>query len=126
MTKKRQWRAIWSDGIVETSEGKYPVYFIDPIRLQQDLTAETELGTPFLAEPGLIILPEVTREGMENAVRQLWEQGYFESLKSLKAEAQKEAIGHGWCLIRERSPDKNSCTEVRSHASLIGRQNPLS
>jgi hypothetical protein len=59
------------------------------------LTAETELGTPFLAEPGLIILPEVTREGMEYAVRQLWEQGYFESLKSLKAEAQKEAIGHG-------------------------------
>lgn len=59
------------------------------------MTAETELGTPFLAEPGLIILPEVTREGMENAVRQLWEQGYFESLKSLKAEAQKEAIGHG-------------------------------
>ena len=77
-----------SDGIVETSEGKYPVYFIDPIRLQQDLKAETELGTPFLAEPGLIILPEVTREGMEHAVRQLWEQGYFESLKSLKAETE--------------------------------------
>jgi len=72
-----------SDGVVETSEGKYPVYFIDPIRLQQDLTAETELGTPFLAEPGLIILPEVTREGMEYAARQLWEQGYFESLREL-------------------------------------------
>jgi hypothetical protein len=81
-----------SDGIVETSEGEYPVYFIDPIRLQQDLEAETELGTPFLAEPGLIILPEVTREGMENAVKHLWEQGYFESLKSLKAK--KETITH--------------------------------
>jgi len=82
-----------SDGIVETSEGEYAVYFIDPIRLQQDLEAETELGTPFLAEPGLIILPEVTLAAMEKAVRQLWEQGYFESLKPLKAETEKETIG---------------------------------
>lgn len=80
-----------SDGIVHSLEGEmYPVYFIDPIRLQQDLEAETESGSPFLAEPGLIILPEVTREAMENAVRQLWEQGYFQSIKSLKAEAEKE------------------------------------
>ena len=82
-----------SDGIVQTPEGEYPVYFIDPIRLQQDLEAEMELGTPFLAEPGLIILPEVTREGMENVVRQLWEQGYFEFLKSLKTGVEKETIG---------------------------------
>ncbi|GBF82853.1 hypothetical protein [Aphanothece sacrum] len=77
-----------SDGIVKTSEGEYSVYFIDPIRLQQDLEAETELGTPFLAEPGLIILPEVTREGMENAVKKLWEQGYFKCLKYLNAEQE--------------------------------------
>ena len=57
---------------------------------KQDLEAETELGVSFLAEPGLIILPEVTYERMENAVRHLWSQGYFESLKSLKAE--KETI----------------------------------
>jgi hypothetical protein len=80
-----------SDGIVHSLEGEmYPVYFIDPVRLQQDLEAETELGSPFLAQPGLIILPEVTREAMENAVRQLWEQGYFQSVKALKAEAEKE------------------------------------
>ncbi|BAZ08948.1 hypothetical protein NIES4071_07540 [Calothrix sp. NIES-4071] len=79
-----------SDGIVESPEGEvYPVYFRDPIRLQQDLEAEKELGSAFLAEPGLIILPEVTREAMENAVRQLWEQGYFESLKPLKPEAEE-------------------------------------
>ncbi len=59
-----------SDGILENQEGEmYRVYFIDPVRLQQDLEAERELGSPFLAEPGLIILPEVTREAMENAVR---------------------------------------------------------
>ena len=80
-----------SDGIVHSPEGEmYPVYFIDPVRLQQDLEAEAELGSPFLAEPGLIILPEVTREAMENAVRQLWKQGYFQSVKALKVEAKKE------------------------------------
>jgi len=83
-------RGYRSDGIVKTPEGEYPVYFIDPIRLQQDLEAETELGTPFLAQPGLIILPEVTLESMENAVRQLWKQGYFESLQCLKAEKEPE------------------------------------
>jgi hypothetical protein len=76
-----------SDGIVESLEGEvYSVYFIDPIRLQQDLEAEEELGSTFLAEPGLIVLPSVTRKAMENAVRQLWKQGYFESLKPLKPE----------------------------------------
>ncbi|WP_243147524.1 hypothetical protein [Scytonema sp. UIC 10036] len=79
-----------SDGIVQSSEGeRYPVYFIDPIRLQQDLEAEEELGSAFLAQPGLIILPEVTREAMENVVRQLWEQGYFEFLKPLKPEVEE-------------------------------------
>ncbi len=79
-----------SDGIVHSPEGEmYPVYFIDPIRLQQDLEAEEELGSAFLAYPGLIILPEVTREAMENVVKQLWKQGYFESLKPLTQEAEE-------------------------------------
>ncbi|MBW4601260.1 MAG: hypothetical protein KME29_17210 [Calothrix sp. FI2-JRJ7] len=79
-----------SDGILQSPEGEmYTVYFIDPIRLQQDLEAEQEAGSALFAEPGLIILPEVTREAMENVVRQLWEQGYFESLKTLKIEAEK-------------------------------------
>lgn len=65
-----------SDGIVQSAEGEmYPVYFIDPVRLQQDLEAETENGSPFLTEPGLIVLPEVTLEAMENVVKKLWRQG---------------------------------------------------
>ena len=67
----------------------YPAYFIDTIRLQQDLEAEQEVGSAFLAEPGLIILAEVTREAMENVVRQLWEQGYFKFLVPLKIEIEE-------------------------------------
>jgi hypothetical protein len=58
-----------SDGIVRCADGKtYSVYFIDPIRLQQDLEAEVECGFPFLAPPGLIVMPELTRSAMENAI----------------------------------------------------------
>ena len=46
-----------SDGIVSCGDGKtYSVYFIEPIRLEQDLEAEVEYGSPFLAPPGLIVL----------------------------------------------------------------------
>ncbi|MCL1465477.1 hypothetical protein [Argonema galeatum] len=78
-----------SDGIVRCRDGKtYSVYFYDPIRLQQDLDEEVELGSPFLAPPGLIVLPELTRPAMENAIAQLWKQGYFDALKPL-AEAEE-------------------------------------
>lgn len=85
-----------SEGIVSLSDGKaYSVYFIDPIRLQQDLESEVEFGSSFLAPPGLIVIPELTRNAMENAIpslrdatrtvsfanAQLWKQGYFDALK---------------------------------------------
>ncbi|MHC5933170.1 hypothetical protein [Nostoc sp.] len=77
-----------SDGIVCCGDGKsYCVYFIDPVRLQQDLEEEVELGSPFLAPAGLIVIPELTRSAMENAIAQLWKQGYFDRLKPL-AEAE--------------------------------------
>jgi hypothetical protein len=73
-----------SDGIVLCGDGKaYSVYFIDPIRLEQDLEAEVECGSPFLAPPGLIVLPELTKSAMENAIALLWKQGYFDALKPL-------------------------------------------
>lgn len=73
-----------SDGIVHCADGKtYSVYFIDPIRLQQDLEAEVECGFPFLAPPGLIVIPELTRSATENAIAQLWKQGYFDALQPL-------------------------------------------
>lgn len=57
------------DRMVSLSDGKaYSVYFIDSIRMQQDLDSEVELGSPFLAPPGLIVIPELSRSAMENAI----------------------------------------------------------
>lgn len=81
-----------SDGVVLAANGKkYPVYFIDPVRLQQELEAEIEAGTPFWAEPGLIVVPEVTREAMENAIKKLWHRGYFCSFDAIAPSAESAA-----------------------------------
>jgi hypothetical protein len=67
---------------VELSNGEqYPVVFYDVERLQQDLEVETKAGIPYIAEPGLIVLPEVTRKNMETAVCRLVEEGFFEALR---------------------------------------------
>ena len=77
----------WLSAHVESEDGcRYSVYFSDPIRLQQDLEEEVQLGKPCFAMPGLIILPEVTIEAIEKAVQVLWKQGFFTYLKAEKNE----------------------------------------
>jgi hypothetical protein len=73
----------WLSAQVETEEGaRYPVYFSDPVRLQQDLEEAQAQGAPCFAEPGLIILPEVTVEAAEQAVQHLWQHGFFAWLRA--------------------------------------------
>jgi hypothetical protein len=75
---QKGWCAI---AAVELPEGgKVDVVFYSPTRLAQDLEAETKAGHPFVAEPGLIVVPDVTLAYMEAAVEQLYGQGYFEHL----------------------------------------------
>lgn len=60
-----------------------PVSFWDPARLTQDLETDVEHGAFCLAEPGMIIVPKVTKTYMAEAVKQLFEGKYFERLLSL-------------------------------------------
>jgi len=77
---------------VEFANGeRYSVVFYDPVRLQQDLQHETDVGNPYIAEPGLIVLPEVTKENMEKAVCCLAEEGYFESLRPASEHADVQS-----------------------------------
>lgn len=67
---------------VEMENGRlYSVFFYDPVRLNQDLIEETENDRPYLAEPGLIVLPEVTVERIEEVVKCLFKKGFFDYLK---------------------------------------------
>jgi hypothetical protein len=58
----------------------YSVVFYDHIRLGQDLEEEVKLGHKFIAEPGMIVLPEVTLENMQFAVNKLEQEGFFAHL----------------------------------------------
>ncbi|MBV9766030.1 MAG: hypothetical protein JOZ48_14385, partial [Acidobacteriaceae bacterium] len=69
----------WYSGVVvELKDGsRYTVFFYDPVRLAQDLQAEAELGRPHLAEPGMIVVPEISEASMRLAVQQLHKEGWF-------------------------------------------------
>jgi hypothetical protein len=76
-------RKGWLKAQVEWEDGcRYAVYFSDPIRLQQDVDEAVKQERPCVAEPGLIILPEVTVQAILDAVEFLWKQGFFASLKA--------------------------------------------
>jgi len=70
--------------VVNFEDGSnYKLFFIDPIRLQQDLEADVANGREYYAEPGMIILPEVTAQTIRKAVSGLWREGFFQWLKPL-------------------------------------------
>src|SRR5947208_12423350 len=72
------------DVVVQLEDGSaYKLFFIDPIRLQQDLQADVADGRAYYAEPGMVILPGVTTETIHKAVSALWREGFFRSLKPL-------------------------------------------
>ena len=63
---------------VELEDGTHhQVSFIDPVRLEQSLADNTLTGRRYYAEPGLIVIPEVTAEAIQSAVQGMWEDGYF-------------------------------------------------
>jgi hypothetical protein len=68
--------------IVELQDGRrYQLYFMDPVRLQQDAEEEFKLGYACFTEPALVVIPEVTRSAVLAAVARLQETGYFEHLQ---------------------------------------------
>jgi hypothetical protein len=72
---------------VELSDGmRYPVVFYDPVRLRQDLDVEVSEGRAFIAEPGMIVVPEVNVARMQDAVERLSQTGFFQSLRAEPAQ----------------------------------------
>lgn len=74
--QRGEWEAKekgWLDGVqVRLADGKtQPLFFYDPVRLAQDLEAETKQGRPCVAQPGMVVIPEVTREAILSAVEKL-------------------------------------------------------
>jgi hypothetical protein len=70
--------------VVQLDDGfRFQLSFFNPVRLGQDLEAAAKLGRPYLAEPNLVVLPEVTTESIKRGVQGMWEDGFFKHLKPI-------------------------------------------
>jgi hypothetical protein len=80
-------RGYLSHVVVELDDGRlFPVFFYDPVRLQQDMDENAKHGRPFIADPGMIIVQHVTLETMRNTVEKLASEGFFEHLSPVTRE----------------------------------------
>ena len=76
--------------VILPSGSIYEVFFYDIVRLEQDMGTGT-----FITQPGLIVLDKVNKSGMELAVNDLWNRGffnYFTPRSSLSAKHFEENI----------------------------------
>jgi len=90
-------RGYLSHVLIETADGSmFPVSFYDPTRLQQDLEEETRQGRKFIAEPGMIIIPEIVIELMEAAARRLCDEGFFRYMRPVDRERLASRKPHQW------------------------------
>jgi hypothetical protein len=73
----------WLSGVeVHLEDGRrYALTFYDPVRLGQTLEDDARAGRPYFAEPGLVVLPEVSTASIQAAVPGLLQDGYFTHLK---------------------------------------------
>jgi hypothetical protein len=89
-------RGYLSHVLAEVDGHCYPVFFYDPVRLGQDLQESAKSGWPIIADPGMIVLPDLTLEAMENAVQRLSQQGFFEHLVPLTPDQLAKTDSFGW------------------------------
>jgi hypothetical protein len=68
------------------SGARYRLFFIDPVRLGQDAETTFETGWKCFTEPGLVVVPEVTRANVLAAVGELVADKFFETLRPVPAE----------------------------------------
>ncbi len=82
------YKGHYNDVVVELEDGsRYSVFFYDPVRLAQDLQASAEAGKPYVAELGMIVVPEISEASMRLAVQQLHKEGWFNHLQPIDAAA---------------------------------------
>jgi hypothetical protein len=80
--ERGEWEANekgWLQGVeVRFANGDmHPFFFCDPVRLAQDLETDAKHGRPFVAHPGMIVIPDITPEVIVDVVGKLVEGVHF-------------------------------------------------
>ena len=90
-------RGYLSHVVVEINgQNLYPVVFYDPIRLQQDLEESARHGRPFVADPGMIVVSDITMDAMQEAVQRLYQEGYFNYLVPVNRDSLINGDPYSW------------------------------
>lgn len=88
-------RGFFHHALVEIDrERLYPVYFYDLHALRHSFEDDRKQGFHFFAKTGMIILEEITWETMQDTVRRLYDQGYFDYMRP---------VTRTWLLASEQS-----------------------
>jgi hypothetical protein len=118
-----QSRGYLSHVLVQLGKDRlYPLFFYDAVRLQQDLEESARHGRPFVADPGMIIVQEVTLDAMKHAVEQLSREGFFDHLTPLTEADLASGNPYQWPPQRHQARSgksvksaKRSGNPVRGH-----------
>ncbi|MFC5404420.1 hypothetical protein [Cohnella soli] len=72
-----------NDVFVKIQEDYFNLRVYDIVRLKQDFESEVEEYGYYSAEPNLVLVTEVTKDNVLKIISQLYEDGYFNHLKSV-------------------------------------------
>ena len=87
-------RGHLSNVVVRLESGsRYELHFIDPERLAQELALDAKAGTPYFAEPGLIVIPKVSFPAVCATIERLAAGRYFRYLMPVATDFAMPANG---------------------------------
>jgi hypothetical protein len=113
-------RGYLSHVFVELERGRlYPLFFYDAVRLQQDLEEMAKRGRPFIADPGMIVVQDITPEAIRQIVHQLSREGFFDSLVPFAEDDLSSGNPYDWPPRRSGGLESRNGLEVETETPLI-------
>lgn len=89
-------RKGYAYAFLECEDGRrYPILFMDPVRLAQDIEATLQSGQPYYYESGQVVVPEVAISALTKIVPHLVEDGYLERHMPLSETAANQTSANG-------------------------------
>lgn len=90
-------RGYLSHVLADFGDGRlFPLFFYDPVRLQQDLEETGVHGSVFLADPGMVVVQEITLEVIHQVIKQLYDKGFFDHLVPINEEDLTSSNPYQW------------------------------
>lgn len=66
--------------------GLYPVYFYSASRLVYELKTMSEHGRSYIAQTGMIVLPQISIPAIKETIQNLCDVGYFDYMTPMTLE----------------------------------------